>query len=271
MFRYTSQECEEGESMYFQVIVSLLLFVLLAVCRASWAEEFALYVDSSSNVGVGTGTPLARLHVLDEVEAKLQIENTGSALGTQVMLNLINSGGVRFDMLDSSTGSNWVFQNQFGSFDVTLAGTGTREFRFYPNGNLELSGSLIQASSREIKNSITSVDQQSVLDRVVALPINTWSYKKEQGVTHMGPMAEDFYESFGLGSTDKGIASVDTGGVALAAIQGMKKEKDIEIAALKAELKAQKIEYEERLLRLEMNLSRLLSNHSGEFKVSSAN
>jgi hypothetical protein len=36
-------------------------------------------------------------------------------------------------------------------------------------------------------------------------------------------MAQDFYAAFGLGSTDKGIATVDSDGVALAAIQALLK------------------------------------------------
>ena len=52
----------------------------------------------------------------------------------------------------------------------------------------------------------------------------------------MGPMAEDFYKAFGLGDTSKGISSVDTAGVAFAAIKALKQQKDAEIADLKAEI-----------------------------------
>jgi hypothetical protein len=34
-------------------------------------------------------------------------------------------------------------------------------------------------------------------------------------------MAEDFYQAFGLGESETGIATLDTSGVALAAIQGL--------------------------------------------------
>jgi hypothetical protein len=36
---------------------------------------------------------------------------------------------------------------------------------------------------------------------------------------HIGPMAQDFYSAFGL--DDKRITTIDEGGVALAAIQGL--------------------------------------------------
>ena len=186
----------------------------------------SLIIRDSGNVGLGTVAPAAKLHVVDQTDAQVRVENLADAVGfnTKVMFNLINDGGVRFDMLDKSTGNNWVFQNQFGTFDVTLAGTGIREFRFNPNGNLEISGTLISASSRTLKNNIVPVDPQSVLNRVLELPIKEWSYNAEGEVRHIGPMSEDFYEIFRLGGTDKGLSSVDPAGVALAAIQGMNQE-----------------------------------------------
>ena len=216
--------------------------------------------------GVGTGSPAAKLHIVDDVAASLLIENTGTNTGTRVMYNIVNDGGIRFDMTDTSTGNNWVFQNQSGTFDITLAGTGTREFRFYPNGNLEIAGSYLQSSSRAIKHDIEPVDLQSILAKVAALPIRQWSYNSEKGVRHMGPMSEDFYASFGLGGTSRGITTVDAGGVALAAIKGLKLEKDAElarltaekdaqIAALGAELERLRSEQEKRLAQLELALA----------------
>jgi hypothetical protein len=54
-------------------------------------------------------------------------------------------------------------------------------------------------------------------------------------------MAQDFAAAFGLGESDTHIASLDTSGVALAAIQGLSEvveEKDAEIAALEARVAA---------------------------------
>ena len=233
------------------------------------APESSIYIREDGNVGFGYASAAKRVDIRgsdadasSDNDIAVRVNNTSGTTATRVLLNLENNGGVRFDMLDRSTNDNWVFQNQLGTFDVTLAGTGTREFRFYPNGNLEISGSLIQASSREIKNNILPVDQQSVLERVVALPINSWSYKKEQGVTHIGPIAEDFYQSFGLGSTPKGISSVDTGGVALAAIQGLYTQlqhKDAVISEQQSRIEDQQI----RLAKLEAAVAELLAREDG--------
>ena len=52
-------------------------------------------------------------------------------------------------------------------------------------------------------------------------------------------MAQDFKAAFGLGDSDTGIATVDEGGVALAAIQGLNQkveEKEARIAELERRL-----------------------------------
>jgi len=56
------------------------------------------------------------------------------------------------------------------------------------------------------------------------LPISTWSYTAEPAdVRHLGPMAQDFRASFGLGDDDKTYNAIDAHGVALAAIQALER------------------------------------------------
>ena len=67
------------------------------------------------------------------------------------------------------------------------------------------------------------------------MPITSWAYKTDNTTRHIGPMAQDFHKAFGLGGSDKSIATVDADGVALAAIQGlhqMMKDKDAKIGTL---------------------------------------
>ena len=74
------------------------------------------------------------------------------------------------------------------------------------------------------KKDIVEADPAHVLERLSKVPVSTWRYKDLDGeVLHMGPMAQDFYAAFGLGGNDKRIATVDSDGVALAAIQGLYK------------------------------------------------
>lgn len=84
------------------------------------------------------------------------------------------------------------------------------------------SGSWLSLSDRNAKENIRPVDAEGALDEVLALPINTWNYKTQAPeIRHMGPMAQDFHDAFGLGTDDRHIASVDADGAALAAIQGL--------------------------------------------------
>jgi hypothetical protein len=66
------------------------------------------------------------------------------------------------------------------------------------------------------------VDEDRVLERLVSLPVSTWSYRSEgTEVRHMGPMAQDFQATFGLGASDRTILQVDADGVALASLQAL--------------------------------------------------
>ncbi len=96
----------------------------------------------------------------------------------------------------------------------------------------------VNSSDRNAKEDFAMIDPRAVLAKVSALPITEWRYKVEaDGTEHLGPMAQDFHAAFGLnGADDKHISTVDEGGVALAAIQGLNQKveaKDAEIEALK--------------------------------------
>jgi hypothetical protein len=98
------------------------------------------------------------------------------------------------------------------------------------------SGSWSQLSDCNAKDDFAPITPQEVLAKVAQLPITKWSYKTENGVQHVGPMAQDFYAAFGVGEDNKHITTVDEGGVALAAIQGLNQkldDKDAEIRELK--------------------------------------
>ena len=77
------------------------------------------------------------------------------------------------------------------------------------------------ASSRTFKTNFEGVDSNDILERLAALPIATWEYKDSDEGRHMGPVAEDFHEAFGLGDNDHYISGTDARGVSMAAIQGL--------------------------------------------------
>src|SRR5258708_1951707 len=112
------------------------------------------------------------------------------------------------------------------------------------SGGLGLALQSSAPSDRNVKREFAPVDTANILNRVAQLPITTWSYKAEdQSVRHIGPMAQDFAEMFGVGQDDKHINMVDANGIALAAIQALYEkinERDVQIAELRAEVDALK-------------------------------
>ena len=84
-------------------------------------------------------------------------------------------------------------------------------------GNMTITGTLTQGSDINRKENFEAVNFKEILDKVINLDIVKWNYINEE-ITHLGPMAQDFHQAFGLGGTDKGISAVDADGIALAAI-----------------------------------------------------
>lgn len=77
-------------------------------------------------------------------------------------------------------------------------------------------------SDAATKDRFQAVDSAAVLAGLASIPLTSWKYRFEpDGVRHIGPMAQDFHEAFGLGSSDRYINVVDGLGVAYAAIQAL--------------------------------------------------
>jgi hypothetical protein len=98
------------------------------------------------------------------------------------------------------------------------------------------------SSDRAKKANLAAVDARDVLAKVATLPITTWNYISQgPTVRHIGPMAQDFHATFGVGDDPTHINVVDAMGVILAAIQGLHQivqEQDARLAALEARLAA---------------------------------
>jgi hypothetical protein len=106
------------------------------------------------------------------------------------------------------------------------------------SGDLQCNG-FVALSDRGAKTNFATVDAISVLERLAGIPIESWSYRQDAAVTHIGPVAQDFRAAFGLGADDTHINTVDADGVAMAAIQGLYqlvREKDAQIVSLESRL-----------------------------------
>lgn len=82
-------------------------------------------------------------------------------------------------------------------------------------------GSWVSGSSRTFKEDLQDINPGQVLDKISSLKISRWKYINSDEGEHIGPMAEDFFEAFGLGDDEKYIASTDADGVALIGIQAL--------------------------------------------------
>ena len=244
--------------------------------KASASSAIAIGANAqatkSGAIAIGADTVASNANTMT-VGVPIQVKGDGGT--TQVLVNEKIAGnsvrtlfsitcdtctpGFKFRQTMPSN-NTWNFRMlQSGAFSVDDPATMPKEAEFRSGGDLKIGGTLIQASSRTIKKNIVEVDPNEVLAKLDNLPIHHWTYNHNPDrVRHMGPMAEDFYALFSLGDTDKGISGVDTSGVALAAIKALnsklvaeisqkdrqigklKKEKDTEIAALKADLAAVK-------------------------------
>ena len=89
------------------------------------------------------------------------------------------------------------------------------------NNGMTISGTYSSSCDRNVKAGFGAIDPKEILTRVVGLPIMRWHYTNSPTIPHLGPVAQDFFAAFGVGPDDKHITTVDEGGVALAAIQGL--------------------------------------------------
>jgi hypothetical protein len=195
-------------------------------------------VDGSNSIGIGTRNPTVPLHVLRDEDASVLVQNTTATTAQRELFAIENAGNTRFAIENTDVGVRWLFLNSaIGTFRISdVENPNTIELNLDQEGNLTIAGILTENSSREVKHAIADVNTQQVLDKVLSLPIEEWTYKEGVQVRHMGPMAEDFYAAFSLGQDDKGISTLDTSGVALAAIQGLHERHDTAIRTLTGQL-----------------------------------
>ena len=116
------------------------------------------------------------------------------------------------------------------------------------------SGAWSSLSDRNAKVNFNSVDGREILDKIAALPLATWNYKaQDKSIRHLGPTAQDFHTTFGLGENERTITTVDADGVALAAIQGLNQKLEERLAAQQAALQIR----DARVAALEQELAEL--------------
>lgn len=170
----------------------------------------------------------------------------------------------------SATASADTFRNTANN---EFAARATGGFRFRTNlagttgCNLPAgSGVFNCTSSRATKENFLLINGEDVLMRLRNIPVSTWNYISEgKTVRHMGPMAEDFYQAFKLGTGNTSIGVQDLAGVSLAGIKALdqrtveleQKSAEVEVLRLQVDaLRAANAAMEQRLVALEQNASK---------------
>lgn len=242
------------------------------------AQTDSIYIDSTGRIGFRTPTPALDLHVTTGNTPGQRLEQTAAG-GFTAQTWDVGGNEANFFVRDLTGGSQLPFRIRPGaptsSIDINAAGhvgfgtaaptaslhinravgvaapvtvlrvTNTNHaqgsrFDVDSNGNVSARGTISQLSSRSAKEGFQAIDDDALLATVDALPIGTWRYLAAPD-RHLGPVAEDFHQAFGLGNTDKMIAPSDLAGVALAAVKALQhkvQQRDVLILALERRLAA---------------------------------
>lgn len=165
----------------------------------------------------------------------------------------------------SAQASADTFRNTANN-EFALRATGGFRFRTNLGGttgcNLPAgSGVFNCTSSKYTKENF--VVEGDVLAKLRKIDVTSWNYISEgKQVRHLGPMAEDFYAQFKLGTGNTSIGVQDLAGVSIAAVKELDEElqqKNAEIEKLQNEVKqlrANQSELEKRLQSIEQSLTK---------------
>ena len=161
------------------------------------------------------------------------IGNRNTYLGTQAGINHFGNGNVFigyqagpvYNFLIASSGDNKLYINNDDSSTPLIYGEfDNRLIRIH--GEFEAMGGVSSSSDFYAKEAIVNIDYQHILRQIDQLHISEWQYKDYPDSRHIGPMAQDFFTAFGLGSDDTKISTIDADGVALAALKALIQENE---------------------------------------------
>ena len=239
----------------FSILDGVNDLILFDIASDAASDSFVLAPATPAGavrVGFGTANPTATVHITGGFGvSQLLVEEQASDASVEVMFNLVCDCAPGFRMQNTTNGQIWFFRHTAAgdfSFD-NVAGAGL-EARLNPNGDLFLKGTVFQGSSRAIKENLDPIDSSDVLSRLAGLDLYEWSYIGTSA-RHVGPTAEDFTKTYGLGENEVSIAPADMAGVALAASQALYSQNE--------ELKQRNADLEVRNAALETSVSKILA------------
>lgn len=224
------------------------------------APTSSIDVAASGNVGVGTASPDAKLHVVGKAmvepadsgttpaaslhiratdgTAKFFVEEASTTTAVRTLLELKNKGAVNFRLTNTDVGgvqAIWDYNvNATGSSIISKSGSGVIEMLIASGGNTTIAGSLTVGAGgctgcRNARAGLSAAEALAGLDQLsfVAWDTEAVSSLAENGqpetvnVTHVSPDLSGFSQTYKLGLGAGGIAPLDVATVALAAAQAL--------------------------------------------------
>ncbi|HSY75601.1 MAG TPA: tail fiber domain-containing protein, partial [Bacteroidia bacterium] len=151
----------------------------------------------------------------------------------------------------------------FGNAIPTTGGTGSKVLivgTTTTNGNgayLTGNGMWTSISDRHKKENFIVIDKDSLLNKIISLPITRWNYKGDPAsLQYIGPVAQDFYKTFQVGGDSLAISCIEPGNIALAGVQALNQKLERENSELKLQLEQlQKIEIIQAQLGTQQSIS----------------
>jgi len=184
-------------------------------------------------------------------------KNTASASYTTALGNTVEAKHLGAMVLgDGQTGL------RESTFDNSLSAFFNGGYFFHTAGDITGStgvsinaggGAWNTMSDKNKKENFKTVDKQEILDKLVAMPVDSWNYKTQnKNITHIGPYAQDFNKAYGLGDGKLSISTIDSNGIALVSVQALAERNKI--------LNQKNKELEHKMNSLEARLSKI-ENH----------
>ncbi|MEO7917300.1 MAG: tail fiber domain-containing protein [Dokdonella sp.] len=242
----TANDSTSGGANRFSIMDTTAATIPFTVTGA--APNNSLVIAASGRVGLGTTTPVLRQHIAFGDTPGIRLDQDGSS-GFTAQIWDVSGNEANFFIRDVTNGSLLPFRIRPGaptsSIDIAATGnvgigTASPVAKLDVSGDAIIRGTLSQLSSRTAKENFQLTDGRMVLAKLEKMPISTWNYRGSDAADrHLGPVAEDFHEAFGLGTSDHFVAPTDLAGVALASVKALQQEiseRDQRIADLEKRL-----------------------------------
>jgi hypothetical protein len=222
------------------------------------APNNSLYVDTDGDIGLGTSTPSAKLHVvgdgrfttggLFEGNTKVSLGTSGATAsadadelviedddnaGISILTPSNKTGNLFFgDTINNAAGGLTYLRGFIPGFDnLKFIVGGANSLILSDNGSissetgasLSSGGAWIDASSRELKTDISELSAEKAMETLKSLKPVEFVYKAEKKERKVGFIAEDVPELVATNDR-KGLSSIDFVGVLTRVVQKQQEE-----------------------------------------------